>query len=253
MKKAIIITSAIDVNNNHPLTYSSVRSHFGNEERFRQTVATLASWDQAGDSETTLFLLDISENYAVYRSLLSYQKNLVYVSVKELIPEIFETVTTHANKSYCEQLLIYSFLTKFRKDLEPYDYFFKFSGRYLIDSHFSIEFFDHVDHGGLFFKAPLKFEWNENWPYAMVDRRQLQGDNKLYQYCSVLYGWSRAYHDQMIDIYRVISEFCSNPSSISYDVETLLYYFTRQFELDIVEMPWIVYGWDGTSGNFLRY
>ena len=99
----------------------------------------------------------------------------------------------------------------------------------------------------------MKFEWNENWPYAMVDRRQLQGDNKLYQYCSVLYGWSRSYHDQMIDIYRVISEFCSNPSSISYDVETLLYYFTRQFESDIVEMPWIVYGWDGSSGNFLRY
>jgi uncharacterized radical SAM superfamily protein len=76
MKKAFIVTSSIEVNNNHPLSYSPVRSYFSNEERFRQTIMTVASLDLISDSETVIYILDTSENWSTYKAQLSYQKNL---------------------------------------------------------------------------------------------------------------------------------------------------------------------------------
>lgn len=252
MKKAIIITSVIEVNNNFPLTYSSVRSHFSAEERFRQTVSTIAAFDQAGDENTTIYLVDASENFSVYGVLLNYQKNLKFIGVKEHMPEIWETVNTHQNKSYCEQTIMLTFLEKFKDELANFDIFVKFSGRYLIDGSFDIKIFDQKP-SGFYFKHPMKFEWNDSWGYNLVDRRQLQGDNYLYQYCSVLFAWSKEYMEQYKNISRVIIEFCSHPNGMSYDVETLLYFYTREYGNNIIEVPWIIYGWDGTSGRFLRY
>lgn len=252
MKKAIIITSAIEVNNDYPLTYSSVRSHFSSEERFRQTVATIAAFDQAGDSDTVIYLIDVSENYALYSVLLGYQPNLRYIGVKEHMPEIWQDVTTHKNKSFCEQTIIYNFLKKFEHELNEFDIFVKFSGRYLIDGSFDIQIFNQQP-SAFYFKHPMKFEWNDNWGYDLVDRRSIQGDNHLYQYCSVIYAWSKEYMEQYKNISRVIIEFCSHPAGMIYDVETLLYFYTREYQDQIIEVPWTIYGWDGTSGRFLRY
>lgn len=252
MKKAIIITSAIEVNNQYPLTYSPTRSHFNNDERYRQTISTIANLDLASDQDTTLYLVDISDN-AGYGHQLSYQPNLKYIHVKTAIPHIWEITRTHKNKSYCEQLILYSFLESFKEELSQYDFYFKFSGRYLVDKNFNISFFREDTKPGFYFKHPMKFEWNDSWGYEMVDLRKEQGDNFLYQYCSVLYGWSRDYHQQYIDISKVIAELCSKEGTQHYDVETLLYYFTREFKDNITLMPWIVYGWDGTNGRFLRY
>jgi hypothetical protein len=105
----------------------------------------------------------------------------------------------------------------------------------------------------MFFKHPLAFDWNDSWGYQMLDRRLIQQDNKLRQYCSVLYGWSKSNHERMMDIYKVIAEFTNNSSGMKYDLETLLYFFTREFEKDIVEYDWKIYGWTGVDGTFLRY
>ncbi len=252
MKKAIIITSAIEVDNNYPLTYSNVRSFFNSEERFRQTVSTIASWDILSDEDTTIYLLDVSDNFMIYGAQLFYQKNLRFIGIKESIPEIWHDVRTHKNKSYCEQTIINSFLKKYKEELSQYDYFIKFSGRYLTDRSFNMKFFDTAP-SGFYFKHPLKFDWNDSWGYQLVDRRHLQNDNKLYQYSSVIYGWSSEFTEAYENIGKVIIEFCSHPRGLIYDVETLLYFFTRQYEKNITHMPWIVYGWDGTNGRFLRY
>jgi len=253
MKKAIIVTSAIEVDNNYPLTYSQTRSFFGTEERFRQTASTVASLDQASDDDTTIFVIDISDNYLNYGALLSYQPNLVFVGVKEKMPHIYQSVRTHPNKSYCEQLILQTFLETYSDVLNNYDFFFKFSGRYFVDRNFDMDQFTAETKPGFYFKPPMKFTWNDNWGYEMVDRRSIQGDNNLYQYCSVLYGWHKDYMSRYIDIAKIIVEYCSSSSGMKYDVETLLYFFTRDYEDVITEMPWIIYGWDGTSGRFLRY
>lgn len=253
MKKAIIITSCIELSNDYPLTYSSVRTHFSNEDRYRHTIMTIANLDMAADSDTHLFLVDASENYLTYAANLSYQKNLTYVSIKEKMPDIYNDVITHPNKSYCEQLLLYTFITTFKEQLSNYDILIKATGRYFSDSSFDLSIFDRDIKPGFYFKNPLGFEWNPNWGYGIVDLRHIQGNNLLYQYCTVLYGWHKSYTDNFLDISKVIIEFCNSEQGRGYDVETLLYFFTRQFEDCITHMPWVIYGWDGTSGRFLRY
>ena len=115
MKKAFIVTSSIEVNNNNPLTYSTVRSYFSNEERLRQTIMTIASLDLVSDTETTIYILDTSENWQQYRDQLLYQKNLKFISIKEEFPDIYEIVTTHPQKSYCECLSVSTFIRKYQK------------------------------------------------------------------------------------------------------------------------------------------
>jgi hypothetical protein len=127
------------------------------------------------------------------------------------------------------------------------------SGRYFIDRSFDVSLFNEYNKDKIFFKRPMKFEWNNSWPYDMVDRRSLQGDNLLYQYSSVLYGFGADMLDRIVDIYHVIETFTGHPNKIVYDVETLLYYFTRVYQDKIIETDWTIYGWDGTSGTFLRY
>jgi len=253
MKKAFIVTSAIEVDNNHPLTYSNTRTHFDSVDRFRHTAFTIASLDGIRDPDITIYIIDASDAWEPYAGVLGYQKNLKFISVKEQFPEIFNTVRTHRNKGHCESLMLAKFIEKYKTELDQYDYLFKLSGRYFIDSSFTAELFTPENTDKLFFKNPLKFEWNETWNYKMLDRRSIQKDNKLYQYSSVLYGWGKQNTDRILDIYRVISVFTNYPNGITYDIETLLYYFTRELDDKIINTNWIVYGWDGTSGNFLRY
>jgi hypothetical protein len=253
MKKAFIVTSAIEVNNNNPLTYSAVRSYFSNEERFRQTVATIVTLDLLSDSETTIYLLDSSENWEQYRDQLLYQRNLKFISVKSEFPEIYETVTTHPQKSYCESLLVSTFMVKYQKELFENDYILKMSGRYLIDRSFDPVLLNKYNTDKIFFKQPIKWDWRDSWCYSLVDRRQDQGDNNLCQYSSVIFGWGKQHHKHFMDLWLGMAAMLVLPHMSHYDIETLSYYLTRPFEKDIIETDWTVYGWLGTTGHFTRY
>lgn len=253
MKKAILVTSVIDIDNSYPLTYSSTRSFFSNEERLRQTIFTLTSLDLVMDNDTTIFLVDASENSDHYKSLLGYQRNIVYVDVRKEFPDVYNLIKTHPHKSYCEVTLQLNFYNRYKDILKDYDFLFKLSGRYFFDSNFNFNLCVEENKDKFFFKHPITFDWSDNWGYSMVDRRSVQGDNKLRQYSSVLYGWGQNNHERMLDIYRGISEFTRNPNTYHYDVETLLYFFTRQYEENIIETDWKVLGWTGVDGTFLRY
>lgn len=253
MKKAFIITSAIEVNKDKALTYSSSRSHFDDNERLRQTIATIASVDQATDDDTTIFLLDISNNWQQYRDILSYQKNLRFVSVKEEFPKIFDIVRTHPQKSHCECLMLATFMRAYKDELSQYDFQFKFSGRYLLDRSFDKSIFNESTRGKVFYKQPMTWPWNDNWGYQMVDSREEQGDNNLRQYCSVLVGWSREYQERYTDLFTASASILSLEKMYHYDIETLSYYFTRPYKEDIIETNWMIYGWLGPNGQFVRY
>lgn len=256
MKKAIIITSILEVNNSYRLTYSEIRSFFNLEDRLRHTIFTVAALDHIADEDTTIFLIDASESQAAKAHIqysFAHQKNFVYIDANEEFTDTSNLIRTHSNKSHCEALLILSFLNKYRERLNEFDFFFKISGRYFFDSSFTLSLCVEKNKDKFFFKKPLKFEWIDGWKYEIFDRRDIQGDNKLHQYCSVLYGWSKSNHERMLDIYRVIAEFTDNTKTAYTDFETLLYFFTREYEKKIIETDWIVYGWDGTSGQFLRY
>ena len=252
MKKAFIITSAIEVDNSFPLTYSDKRSHFSNEERLRQTIMSIAFVDRLRD-DITIYLLDTSKDWTKFRDLFRYQRNLKFISVAEEFPDIHEKVTTHPNKSYCECLMMSHFLRKYKMEFMQYDFVFKLSGRYFLDGSFDIGICSEENSNKIFYKRPLEFEWRDEWNYNLVDRRKEQGTNTLRQYVSILFGWTKPHYDHFLDMFTGMACLLNQPSYSHLDIETLGYYFTRPFEQDIIENEWIVYGWDGASGKFWRY
>jgi len=253
MKKAFIVTSYINAENTAPLTYSANRTFFSKEERLRHTIMTIASLDKAGDDETFIYLVDISDNWEEYKNLFWFQRNLKFVSVKNEFPEIYEEVRTHPNKSHCECLILATFMRAYKEDLRQYDFQFKMSGRYFLDSSFNLNHCTEENSNKIFFKKPLAFEWNDSWGYDILDRRDIQGDNKLRQYCPVLFCWSKPYQDKFCDMFTAIAYILTQPKMINMDIETLGYFFTRPYEEDIIETDWLVYGFVGTDGQFWRY
>jgi len=254
VKKAVIVTSCIEVDNNYPLTYSVKRSTFSSDERWRQTLMSIATIDLAmGKDDTTIYLVDASENYDEYQSLLVYQPNLKFISVKKEFPEIFDIVRKHPNKTFCECTILKKFITKYQEELSSHDFIFKFSGRYFLDSSFDIDLINRYDTNTIFFKRPMAYDWSDHWNYQMVDLRTQQGNNKLYQYSTVLFGFGSQQINNILDVIGKIVDLLLDPKMLHYDMETLIYYYTRLLKDHIVETDWLVYGFHGPDGRFVRY
>jgi hypothetical protein len=251
MKKAFIVTSSIEVDNNYPLTYNPIRSYFSKEERLRQTVVTVSSIDTVCPTDTQIYVVDTSENYHLYENFFNWQPNVKYVSVRKEFSEIYKSITTHKNKSFCETLLMSTFIRAYQKELEQFDYFIKFSGRYFLDRNFDESLLNEQNINRLFFKQPFRWQWDDSWGYDMVDRRVEQGDNELRQYCTVLYGWGREYQDRMLDLLTTAPPMLDKMDGM--DIETLSYYLTRPWANDIIEVDWRITGWHGADGIFVRY
>lgn len=253
MKKAIIVLSIIDPDNNFPLSYKPHRTVFSPREREMQTIMTIASIDQVADSDTDIYFLEISDDCDQYRSRFEYQKNLKFIPVKKLFPEVQAIVKTHPNKSFCEALVLSTFMKEYKQELLKYDYLFKLSGRYFFDSSFDLSLCTPYNKDKMFFKEFLSFEWCNHWNYEMVDRRSIQGDNCLRQYVTTVFGWGNENFDKFLDLFYVLTAILRQPHMQHFDIETLLYYFTRPYEDKIIETKWTMYGWQGGDGRFIRY
>lgn len=245
MKKAYIVTSAIETSTS-PLTYSPVRSVFSTEERLRHTVMTVASLDKVCDTDSVIYFLELSDNYSKYAEFFKYQSNLKFISVKEEFPEIYNEVTTHANKSRCETLLTYKFLETYKEELKSYDLFVKLCGRYFLDRTFEPSALTDTK---IYFKKPRYFAWQDWWGYDAV---KINDGKTLGQYCSVIFGWGNIHFNKMVSLYKKMSDVLADPKMQHYDIETLLYFYTRQFKEDIIETDWQVYGWLAPTGEFVK-
>ena len=250
MNKVVIVGSSIQPREGK-FTYSETRSKFDSEERFRQTIFTINSLRNCLP-DARIIIIDSSNDYKEYIPNLSFIKNVEYVPLKELSYSAFESVNTHYNKSYCENLLLNTLYTKFKKELLGYDYIIKATGRYFYYD-FNDNLFNEQNLDKIFFKKPLKFVWNDAWNYWMIDRRQIQQDNFLRQYCTVLYGFGSQHLEKMIDINEASMKFMDSPEMKHYDIETLSYYLTRPYEDKVLETDWKVSGWDGVSGRYMYY
>lgn len=250
MNKLIVVGSSIQPRDGS-FSYSNTRSSFNTEERFRQTVFTINSLRNTLP-DARIIIVDSSNEYMQYYAHLAFIKNVEYVPLKELSYSAFEAVNTHKNKSYCECLLLNTFYKAYKKEIENYDYIIKATGRYFYYD-FNDSFFNEENIGKFFFKKPLSFKWNDGWNYWMVDRRDIQKDDMLRQYCTVLYAFGKQHLNTMIDINEAAMNFIDNPEMKNYDIETLSYYLTRPYENQIIETDWIVSGWDGVSGKYMYY
>jgi hypothetical protein len=253
MKKAFIVTSSIDASNQYPLTYSNTRSFFSAEQRLDQTISTIHSIQTVSDIDIDIFVIDTSPDYKNYSQAFSNIKNTKYISIENISPELHGVVTSHPNKSFCEINLLLSFFKKFHQELVVYDYFFKMSGRYLIDQNFKTEEFTSEHTDKIFFKKPWEWDWKDHWNYQMVDRRSEQGDNTLKQYSTVLYGWGSKRFQDVLSLLTKSKDILSLPSMQHYDIETLSYFYSRGLSQYIVETDWIISGRLGHNGSLVRY
>lgn len=250
MNNLVIVGSSIQPRDGK-FTYSNTRSTFSTDERFRQTFFTLNSISNSLPN-AKIIIIDSSSDYREYNINFSYMKNVTYVPLKEISYSAFEAVNTHLNKSYCECLLLNTFYKHFKKEIQNYDYIIKATGRYFYYD-FNDSLFSESNTDKIFFKKPLQFKWNETWNYSFVDRRQIQQDDMLRQYCTVLYAFGKEKLQTMVDINEASINFINSSEMSHYDIETLSYYLTRPYENELIETDWIVSGWDGTSGRLMYY
>ena len=250
MNKVVVVGSSINPRSGR-FTYSETRSKFNAEERFRQTIFTINSLQNALP-DAKIIIVDSSDDVKEYRLNLSYHRNVQFVQLKEISPEAHEIVNTHPNKSLCESLLLNTFYKYHKANLSRYDFILKATGRYFY-YNLNNNLFTEENRDKIFFKKPLSFEWNDSWRYSFVDRREHQNNNRLHQYCTVLYGFGSSQLNSMIDINDATVHLLDQPSMSHYDIETLSYYFTRPYESNVIETNWIVSGWDGTSGRYMYY
>jgi hypothetical protein len=248
--KIFVVGSSIQTRN-APLTYSPVRTVFSSDERFRHTIFTVNSIHNAFPG-AKIVLVDSSEDYKEYETLMKYFLNVQFIPLKELSYEAFETVNTHPNKSLCESLLLNTYFRQYKKELKEYDYIIKGCGRYF-HFNFNDSLFTEENKDKMFFKKPLNYEWNDSWGYSFIDRREQQKNNRLHQYCTVLYAFGSTHLEKFIDINEAVVHLLKQRPMSHYDIETLLYYFTRQYQDSIIETDWRVCGWDGTSAKFMYY
>mgnify|MGYP003341374179 CR=1 FL=1 len=249
MNKVFVVGSSIETSN-APLTYSPKRTVFSSEERFRQTIFTINSIRNSFP-DSKIMIVDSSNDYLEYYFLIKFFKNVEFIPLKELSAEAHQTVNSHPNKSLCESLLLNTYFRQYKKELKKYDYIIKGCGRYFYWD-FNNDLFTPENADKIFFKKPLNFEWNNSWNYQFVDRRTSE-NNRLYQYCTVLYGFGSMHLDKFIDINEATIHLLKQPQMSHYDIETLSYFLTRPYRDLIIETDWKVCGWDGTSGRFMYY
>lgn len=252
MKKCMVVTNAIDIDYSKPLTYSSVRSAFSSDERLAQTIETIKTINLYCDKDTKIYFLVLADRPEKYFKEFAAD-NLVYVDYIKKFPKEYDIIRTHQNKTHCEVVMQKTFFDSYAKELKKYDYFFKLSGRYLLNDTFNLELCTDDNLDKFLFKKPMEFEWDDVWNCHLIDRRNYQKNNKLNQYCTILYGWGRKKHSIMINILKSIADVTGYTKTMHYDLELLMYFFTRWYEDDIVDLPATVSGWVGVDGQSVRY
>ncbi len=250
MKKAFIVTSAIEISTEPALSYCETRNCFTKEERLAQTIETIANIDFHSKDDTVIYLLDISTDCEFYKNLFSYQHNLKYINVKDEFPEIFHIVRTHPNKGFCETTITKAFFKKYYNELIEFDYFFKISGRYGVEESFNTDICNTENLNKMFFKKSCDIGWSDDYNYTFLDdgiRIQSMA------VCTVIFGWGRCYLDKMIDIYTVANYFLYTIKNNNISMEQSLHRLTRPYDDDIIETYWIIYGRGGCNGEYFRY
>lgn len=254
MTKCFYVSSCIETDDSAPLTYAPRRSVFSANERYRQTIITVNTL-KCLSPNAHIYVVDASEQYHDYYNLFPLLfSNCTFVPVKEISsPADYDTIRRHPNKSLGESLILRNFVYTYEQELRRYDYCFKMSGRYVLTNTYQDTMFDGTNTHRIFFKAPLIFPWDEKWAYLKTDLRQEESHNDFRQYCSVFYGYGKKHLSSFMNLYAGMVGLLQHPSMLGYDVETLLYYLMADYRSSITTLPVDVMGWEGPSGDLMKY
>ena len=250
MKKCIIVTSSIDITSNTPFTYSERRNAFSTRERYIQTVFTIASLKN-NFPDAKIYIVDSSADYQLYKDVFNSKypsvqfNNVEFISLREEFPAAYAIASTHPQKTYCECTTLKAFMEGYKTELQQYDFVMKASGRYAFEFH-------HKDFepNRMYFKKVL-FDWEpglDTW-HSEVNYK----NGVLTHYNACVYGFGINFLDTMIEVYDNCLRLIEKHDQ--YEIEPLLYHFTRKYHNAIVEANdwWTVTGFEGISANLVRF
>jgi len=252
LKVAFFISSVINVDDSagHNFTYSSRRTFFDREERYRQTQFTLASLRLAYPG-CMIYLYDCSRNPDEYRERFAYMgtDNFRYISIQELDPEINEICRTHPAKGYCEALCTEVFLKNYIDELREYDYIVKISGRYFYTS-FDATVLNEQNKNSFLNKYIRVWDWQPHWNYP----EELNRNGYMHWAPSQTYAVGQGQIDNYYRTYFNIADWYRQNPSIGgiVDFEAIFYHVLLS-HFPIVEVPWLTGGWGGSEGDYSEW
>jgi hypothetical protein len=177
-KNLVLITSKIIVSES-PLIYIDKRSSYTREERFQQTIETIKSIRQYIPNSYIV----IVDNSELNTREIVQLKNIVDKFINITFDELLNNYTDNSPyKGYGELMQQVTFYNEFLKfvDTTKINYFFKISGRYLINEEFDFKIYDN---DGNIFKKNEQIT-NRNYYYTSfykIDK------NYLHKYFNNLY------------------------------------------------------------------
>lgn len=251
-KICFFISSAIDIDNEHPLQYASQvhRTAYSAGERLRQTVTTVNSIKTLCP-EAKIFVFDISKDYQQYRDTLQKIPNcdLEYIACEEISPDAAELCRTHISKGLCESMSSLVFMNHVKDKIKDYDYLVKISGRYQVLSFDQSMLTDQNKHK-YFFKITNELNWEKDWAYPA----ELNVNGKLL-YCSThMYGVGSNNFDlfkqQLTNIVQTYLRYDGVFTGIDY--ECIFANHVMQ-HVEYMHIPWSSAGWTSVQGEYFEW
>jgi hypothetical protein len=249
-KIAVIVSSAIDVDGpSFSYAPESPRTFFTPEERFRQTIGTIVNLSSKFPHATIFVVESGAPNEEHKQNFKKLFENVEYVAIKDLDADLYERVRNHKNKSFCESASVLCFMEHYKTRLKEFDFVMKVSGRYLFDFGKTVE----LEENKIYFKHFKFFKWKPLWDefFKIVDNREEDGDQLGYA-CSAVYCFHINYLEEMMGVLTMVKHI-TNTTKYNLDIESCLYYLTRHYKNDIINVDWRLIGFYGNMGKLVHW
>lgn len=250
MKTLYLVTSAINPTS-IPFKYLSgdfvQRSFFSEAERYRQTIYTI-SYLKSLDKSASIVILDCSENCSDYTVLEKDFGGIKFIGVKELSWTVHDIANNSTQKSYAECAMIKLFIDKYKDYILEHDFFIKLSGRYTVEGINPWQY----QKNRFFFKLPNYNDPGIEERLSFVDTRHNK-EGPILSYSTVCYGFDTSFLQTYYSINDKIISTVTQQEHSHLCSEFLIYYYTRELKNSIIEYDWIVNGFDGVNGGWVRY
>lgn len=250
MRKAIIIGSSIEINNNFDFNNLGTRSAFSTEERARQTMFTLNSI-KAHFPDDEIFLVDSStiklKEHLKYPTI----EGVTLVKIEDIDKKVAQIIRTHHNKSYCEALLLKTFFDAYKEELNQFDFIIKTTGRYWFHTPVDTSMFNKNNIDKVFTKYEYIFDHPEKKEWGPIEFRIDGHPNyRVGNTPTVLYAWGKkAFHH----IYNLWDFTLKSTQNTSYDIENIFYYWIHQNQIPQYKLNWVMLGYGGNNAKFYSY
>jgi hypothetical protein len=230
----------------------SIRSAFTASERLIQTVSTLHSL-QVQLPQARIVLCDASEpDYSEW--LQTVFPEVTYLHLASQDPIAARVIQSCGNKSLGECQLLLHCWARCRELIREADFVLKVSGRYMLE-HIDPQQFEAFSPDCYLFPESQPSDvrpWIEpggrSWELARNPRFPTEQRQVLRTVC---YGWGRQQNEAYFAAISRILYDLHRPEYRFYDIENLL---ARELAGEpIVRTPWRYLGWNGLTGDFVRF